>query len=118
MFLFRRVPQEAIEAQNTAQLADARAYEADRQADRNEQDIERLLMVTEALWRIVKQKHGLGDRDLEQLVEAIDLEDGFLDGKVRRVQEDTCDNCQKTITRNRSNCLYCGQAIASEVFAR
>ena len=116
MFLFRRVPQEVVEAQDVAQLADARAFEADRQADRNEQDIERLLMVTEALWRIVKQKHGMADRDLERLVEAIDLEDGVRDGKVRRVQADSCDNCQKTITRHRTSCLYCGEPIAVDIF--
>jgi hypothetical protein len=105
MSLFRRVPHEIHEANDAIQMANARAYGADKQADRNEEDIDRLLMLTEALWRIVKQKHGLGDHDLEHLVEAIDLEDGVLDGKAKKTGANCCDKCQKPVTRNRMSRL-------------
>jgi hypothetical protein len=118
MSLFRRVPNHAVEAHAEARMAQSSAFEANLAAERNEEQIERLLMITEALWRVVKQKHSLQDSDLDRLVEAIDLEDGFLDGRVRSSNPDACTSCQKTVTRNRTHCLYCGTPVEAGVFAR
>src|SRR4051794_15245020 len=46
-----------------------------------ELQVERLLLTTEALWKIVKEKLGCDDRDLVRQITMIDLEDGKLDAR-------------------------------------
>ena len=41
-------------------------------------DVERLLLITEALWRIAKEKLECSDDDLVRRINDIDLEDGKL----------------------------------------
>ena len=76
------------------------------------QDIERLYMLVEALWLIVKEKSGINDDALAELVKQIDLQDGKLDGRnssnatVRK-----CANCGRTLLRGQSKCTYCGNEL-------
>jgi len=44
-------------------------------------DVERLLLITEALWRIVQEKHELPETELIKHITTLDLEDGKLDGR-------------------------------------
>ena len=74
------------------------------------QDIEKLYMLVEALWLIVKATSGMNDEDLAELVKQIDLQDGKLDGRnssnaaIRK-----CANCGRILLRGQSKCAYCGK---------
>jgi hypothetical protein len=81
-------------------------------------DIERLLMITEEFWNILKEKHGYTDEDLIQRVQAIDMQDGRLDGRVARQTPTTCPQCGRPAARKRIACMYCGTASTEHPFAR
>jgi hypothetical protein len=74
-------------------------------------DVEKLFMLTEALWTILKEKHGCTDAELVQRVQEIDLRDGKLDGKVAKVTPD-CHQCGRKLMGKRPVCLYCGAEVA------
>jgi len=74
-------------------------------------DVEKLFMLTEALWTILKEKHGCTDAELVQRVQQIDLRDGKLDGKVAKVNPD-CPKCSRKLMGKRPVCLYCGAEVA------
>ena len=73
-------------------------------------DVEKLFMLTEALWTILKEKHGCTDAELVQRVQEIDLRDGKLDGKVAKVNPD-CPKCSRKLMGKRPVCLYCGAEV-------
>jgi hypothetical protein len=82
-------------------------------------DVEKLFMITEALWTILKEQHGYTEDDLIARVEAIDLRDGVLDGKVAKsaVKPD-CPECGRKLMGKRPVCLYCGTEVILDPFQR
>ncbi len=80
--------------------------------------VERLLFITEALWRILKEKHGLDDDELVNQITALDLEDGKLDGRKPATPAKPCPKRARMLRNDRPTCLYCGQPIAIDPFAR
>jgi ribosomal protein S27AE len=88
---------------------------------RNEEmrlDVEKLFMITEALWLILKEKHGYTDEHLASMIQEIDLRDGKLDGKVRKQPNPICPQCGRTLMGKHSVCLYCGTAVVRDPFER
>jgi hypothetical protein len=81
-------------------------------------EVERLLMITEALWGILKEHHGYKDEELARRVAEIDLRDGKLDGKVAKTAPARCQKCSRALNRKHSKCLYCGTEIGRDTFAR
>ncbi|HYF52241.1 MAG TPA: hypothetical protein VEJ63_22730 [Planctomycetota bacterium] len=80
--------------------------------------VERLLMITEALWEILKEKHGYTNDELMKRVALIDLKDGKLDGKVARTGPTQCPKCQRVLNRRHLQCIYCGEQIVQDPFGR
>ena len=105
-------------ARQTAVDAKSKAQKSQRDVENLEQKVEMLLMVTEALWAIVKKSHKLDDSYLSQVIEEIDLKDGKLDGKVGKTPPIKCSNCGKSITRGKTKCMYCGTKNEVQVFKR
>jgi hypothetical protein len=81
-------------------------------------ELERVLMISEALWSILKEKFALSDEELEQRVMEIDLRDGKLDGQVARSGPAQCPHCQRPVLSRRPICLYCGQPFQPDLFGR
>lgn len=98
------------------------AAEARRQGELLQCDVEKLFMLTEALWTILKEKHGYTDAELVRRVNEIDLRDGRLDGKVANATAaPDCTHCGRKIIGNRPVCLYCGAEASpteAEPFSR
>lgn len=69
--------------------------------------LERLSIVSQGVWLLLKEKTGLTEDDLFAKVEDVDLRDGQLDGKVSR-ETTTCAACGRVMSRRHNNCLYCG----------
>ena len=80
--------------------------------------VERLLMITEALWDILKEQHGYTDEDLVKRVQQIDMRDGKLDGKVAAAGVKTCPSCKRPISGRHAACIYCGRTLGDDLFAR
>lgn len=106
-------------ARLAANSANAAARDVKNEADELRFEIERLLMITEALWSMVKDQHGYNDDQLIAKVAEIDMRDGKLDGRVTTKEGPlACPQCGRTLGKRRPACLYCGTAVARDPFAR
>ncbi len=107
---------------NSAQAAGARASrtasEARTENIAQQCDIEKLFMITEALWSILKAQHGYTDDQLAEMIHQIDMRDGKLDGKVARQQNPACPRCDRVLLGKHPVCLYCGTAVYRDPFER
>ena len=78
--------------------------------------VERLYMITEALWLLLKRDGHHGDEELGKLIEEIDLRDGNLDGRMASVPA-KCPSCSRTVSARTGACIYCGtRPDSSQVF--
>ncbi len=105
-------------AKIAAQSASAQAREARTEVEALRFDIERLLMITEALWNFIKEQHQFTDEELLAKITEIDMRDGKLDGRVKKSSIVKCPNCGRVLMKNRPVCLYCGTAVALDPFHR
>lgn len=72
-------------------------------------EVDRLQMLCEGMWTLLKAKTGTTDAELAELVEQIDLRDGKLDGKVARTAEVVaCPDCGRAVSVRTGACLFCG----------
>jgi len=94
------------------------AREARTEVDLLRMDVERLLIICEALWTILKEQHGCTDEDLARRMAEIDMRDGALDGKVAKGPPAMCPHCKRTLHKRRPWCLYCGGQVLQDPFAR
>jgi hypothetical protein len=79
---------------------------------------ERQLLIIEALWRIVQEKLGVDEKELVRQITILDMEDGRLDGRKPPTPPKPCPACGRTLGKNRPRCLFCGEPIAADPFAR
>lgn len=80
--------------------------------------VERLLIITEALWSILKEKHTLDDQELLRRMVQIDLRDGRLDGRVAATPPEPCPKCHRVVAKGAVRCMYCGEPLMTDPFAR
>ena len=96
-------------AQVDAQHARDVARESVMSSDKTRKNTERLYLVVQAMWELLKDKAGLTDADLDAKVQEIDMRDGRLDGQ-DSTQTDplTCRQCGRTILSGQAQCSWCG----------
>ncbi len=110
-FLWELHQQERIGAvRAAAQDARQRASNAEQEIDLLRADLDRLHLVTQAMWTLLQEKSGLTDEDLAERVRQVDLTDGKLDGRVRQ-QAAPCPQCGRMVSRKRPRCMYCGAEL-------
>jgi ribosomal protein L32 len=81
-----------------------------------EKRVDKLSMICEALWTVVKKSHKLEDADLQKLVESIDGADGMVNGRKTKSPPTSCPKCGKTVQRGHGKCMYCGCEIERDMF--
>jgi hypothetical protein len=92
-------------------------FEADEvksEADLLQHDVDRLLMISEALWNFLKTQHGYTDADLIKAVGAIDLRNAGAD----KDAQEKCPTCGHMVSAHRRLCLYCGNPVPESLFDR
>jgi len=106
------------EAREEARSAADRASRQETKVATGNDQIQRLMLATQAMWELVRERTGLTDADLLSKMEEIDGRDGMQDEKIG-VEIIGCPHCgRKTNTRS-GTCIYCGKAVEdSHVFAR
>jgi len=102
----------------TAAAAESAARAARTDVELVKHDINRLLLITEALWTILKAEHGYTDEVLTKKIAELDLQDGKLDGRGFKDQPQECPSCGRLNAAKRPFCIYCGKPIESKPFAR
>ena len=105
-------------AQADAQAASRAATDARTEIEALRVDVEKIFMITEALWNILKEKHEYSDDDLVRMVQDIDLRDGQLDGKVAKKPNPACPQCGRTLMGRHPICIYCGAVCHRDLFER
>jgi len=80
-----------------------------------EATVAKILMINEALWEIIRDKHGMTEEDLHNKIYEVDMRDGQADGKNQR-KASKCPNCDHMVSSRHAACLYCGQVMESSVF--
>ena len=105
-------------ADANASAAKSDAATARMDVDAMRSDVERLLMITEALWLILKEQHGYDDNELIKHIVTIDMRDGKLDGRVAPEPPQKCPKCDRTLFKNRPRCVYCGEYVTQNPFQR
>lgn len=104
----------STKAQNALDVDEARATaeETKSEADVLKHDVDRLMMITEALWAFLKKEHGYSDDDLAKAIGAIDLRHSGAD----KDAQEKCPNCGRLISAHRHLCLYCGHPVPQSLF--
>ena len=75
---------------------------------------ERMRLVTNALWQLLKEHTGLTDGDLKRFIERVDLLDGKADGKISRLTGAMdCPECSRRILKSAALCPWCGYKPSS-----
>ena len=108
---------DATEANLRAQAASISASEARRQNEILTADVDKLFMITQALWELLKTEHGYTDELLAEKITEVDLSDGKLDGKVAKKERPDCPSCRKKMGRH-PVCIWCGTATVRDPFER
>jgi hypothetical protein len=103
---------------STAQQTQREARHAKDDVEFIKHDIERLLMITEALWLLLKKEHGYEDSVLTKLIAEIDLRDGKRDGRVAKDSPEQCAYCGRAVSSRRPFCIFCGKPVETQPFAR
>ena len=81
-----------------------------------EHKIDKLYLITEALWLLLKEKNNLDDENLTELIAAIDLKDGHRDSKVASSGPRTCPKCGRVNSNKQLYCIYCGTFLDTKPF--
>jgi hypothetical protein len=102
----------------TAERAAEKATQARSQLELMRMDIDRLFMISEALWTLLRDEHGYTDDQLIQKVKEIDMGDGHLNGKPAKQPPSTCSQCGRAMSARRTTCVFCGTENAGDPFQR
>jgi len=102
---------EATAAQNTAR-------EAQTNVELLSHDVERLLLITEALWTMLKQQNGYADSVLVKTIEDIESRRMAVDGLPAKSPPQTCPACGRPNSAGRLHCIYCGKPLEGNPFAK
>jgi hypothetical protein len=71
--------------------------------------IDRLLLVVDALWTLLKDT-GYTDEQLRERIHEIDLADGVADGR-RTPRPVRCTSCDSMVEVGRATCAFCGAPV-------
>lgn len=69
--------------------------------------IQRLMLLNQALWELVRERLNLTDADLERVAQDVDLRDGVADGRMTETAL-RCPKCGRVSSSKHWKCLYCG----------
>lgn len=93
--------------------AKAKANEANTNYLFLKQKVEKLMLITEAMWLILKETTKCTDEELKEKMRQLDLKDDKLEVKASK-----CPKCGKILQKNMPSCIYCGTQNEQEVFSR
>jgi hypothetical protein len=106
-----RAGAEADEAKRRAVDAELKVDRATRAMEELEKTLaektDGLSLICRAMWELMRESHGYSEQTLMDKVREVDLLDGTLDGKVRKLRKE-CPRCRRVMSRKLNRCLYCG----------
>lgn len=106
---------ENVKSHRTAARAESKAASLRRQTRLLEANLAKVLLISEALWEMLRDNLGLTDEQLREKIYEVDMRDGTLDGKHQRKAVE-CPSCSHMVSSRHPACLYCGQIIDDSIF--
>lgn len=106
----------ASKAVSDAARAKSKTKSMERDVRVLEANLAKTLMICETLWEMIRDQHGLTEKDLHNKLYEVDMRDGVLDGKNQRKSVD-CPDCGHTVSPRHPACIYCGKVIDVSVFS-
>ena len=100
----------------SASRAESKATTLESQVKRLRADLARSLMISEALWELLRDTAKLTEQDLHKKLYEIDMRDGELDGQNKRKAQ-KCPECGHMVSSRHPACIYCGKVIDHSVFS-
>ncbi len=79
-----------------------------------EHQIERLMLLNQSLWELLREKLNISDADLQAKIQEVDMRDGVADGKMTTTAL-KCPTCGRTSSSKHWKCLYCGQQFEKPI---
>lgn len=71
------------------------------------QRVDRLSLLCQAMWEIIRDNTNLSDQHLQDKIAEIDLRSGKADGRMTAAGV-PCPNCGRPVSAKHRRCLYCG----------
>lgn len=110
-FLWDLHQQKAItDAQVEASAAKRAARQGSDRVNELEASVQRLTLVSQALWELLRDRTGLSETELVAKISEVDLRDGKLDGRIS-AKAIHCPRCGRTMSERHSRCIYCGTRV-------
>jgi hypothetical protein len=103
----RRWDEEVSEADQISKQAPHREKQIEAQIKELNIAIDKLILITRAMWEMTAEEKGLTDEVLINKVNEIDLRDGKADGKMQTAIRQ-CPSCGRNLFVGHRRCLYCG----------
>jgi hypothetical protein len=103
----RRWDEEVNEADQILKQAPLGDRQIEAQIRELSDAIDKLILITRAMWEITAKEKGLTDEDLINKVNEIDLRDGKADGRITPAIRQ-CPSCGRNLFVGHRKCLYCG----------
>jgi hypothetical protein len=96
--------------------AESKATSLESQVKALRADLARSLMISEALWELLRDRAKLTEEDLHKKLYEIDMRDGVIDGKNQRKAK-KCPDCEHMVSSRHPACIYCGKVMDDSVFS-
>jgi len=100
---------------SSAARATSKAHAVERKLRVLEANLAKCLMINEVLWEMIRDNHGMTEKELHEKIYEIDMRDGVLDGKNQRKAAE-CPKCGHMVSARHPACIYCGEVIDTSVF--
>jgi hypothetical protein len=88
----------------------ARDHRQEERIDEVDDRVDRLLVLTEALWQLCRDRLGMSDDDLSTAVQAL-LDQRAMEAAAGPLR---CTSCQAAVPRDMERCQYCGTPTGVE----
>jgi hypothetical protein len=79
----------------------------DQQIRELDHQVQRLSLLNQALWELLRDKLGIDEAALEAYIKTVDLRDGVEDGRMTHTAL-RCPKCDRVSSSKHWKCLYCG----------
>ncbi len=100
-----------LSAEAAAKARDAQQVSADV-----EERLDKLTLITMAMWELLRDNTKFTETDLLAKVQDLDLRDGVPDGTITQTVS-KCPHCNRTMSPRHKKCLYCGhEQLVQSVF--
>jgi hypothetical protein len=91
----------------------AKAHSAEASVDQVAARLGRLALVSQALWELLRDRHGVSEEELKAKILEVDLRDGSKDGAIGTTVL-SCPSCGNRTNSKRPMCIICGVPVPSK----